>query len=371
MGAPNGAAPHHRVGDGRRDSVELLGNGLDRSHGSSQLENQHWRSYSDAEIARARAIDIADVAAARGLKLKRQGRELVGPCPRCGEGRDRFAIHVGKQLFHCRGCGGRGGGAIDLMRFLDGCSFIDAVEALTGLSGGHDCKSGHHRRSRSTVYNDDADNHDRASAIWRQARAPEGTPVEKYLKRRGLSLPSSEVIRYHPACPFGGRKVPAMVALVRNIVTNEPQAVHRTSLDLNGNKVALAVGGDRGDRMSLGPIKGGAVKLTDDAEVTKALGTGEGIETTLSLQLRPEWFGSPVWSLLDAGGLRHFPVLPGVETLFVAVDHDKLKQGQRAGQEAATEVSARWLAAGREVLLGWSTAEGEDLNDLLTGGDHV
>ena len=78
----------------------------------------------------------------------------------------------------------------------------------------------------------------------------------------------------------------------------------------------------------------------------------------------PEWFGSPVWSLLDAGGLRHFPVLSGVETLFAAVDHDA------PGIAAATEVNGRWSAAGREVLLGWSSAEGEDLNDLMTGGDH-
>ena len=31
--------------------------------------------------------------------------------------------------------------------------------------------------------------------------------------------------------------------------------------------------------MTLGSTKGGAVKLTDDADVTVALGIGEGIET--------------------------------------------------------------------------------------------
>jgi len=43
------------------------------------------------------------------------------------------------------------------------------------------------------------------------------------------------VIRFHPRCPFGkdasGRSVytPAMIALVRNIITNEPQAAHRSA----------------------------------------------------------------------------------------------------------------------------------------------
>jgi hypothetical protein len=45
--------------------------------------------------------------------------------------------------------------------------------------------------------------------------------------------------------------------------------------------------------MSLGPIVGGAIKLTADEDVTSGLGVGEGIETTLSLRHLPEWQGSP------------------------------------------------------------------------------
>ena len=45
---------------------------------------------------------------APALGLKRQGRELVGPCPACG-GIDRFAIKPvdgGAAVIHCRGCKG-------------------------------------------------------------------------------------------------------------------------------------------------------------------------------------------------------------------------------------------------------------------------
>jgi hypothetical protein len=254
--------------------------------------------------------------------------------------------------------------------FVDSIGFHDAVERLAGGTA-------RERRRPSGDGGSKPDGNDQdkrkrfALDIWHAARPAEGTPVEAYLKRRGLVLPSSEVVRYHQACAFGGHKVPAMIALVRNIITNEPQAIHRTALDPHGKKVAFNLGAASLERMSLGPIKGGAVKLTDDAEVTQALGVGEGIESTLSLQSQAEWYGSPVWSLLDAGGIRSFPVLPGIQTLFVAIDHDKPdRHGRRTGQRAASEVNTRWLAAGREVLLGWSTAEGEDLNDLIQGADH-
>ena len=153
-----------------------------------------------------------------------------------------------------------------------------------------------------------------------------------------------------------------MIALVRNIVSNEPQAIHRTALDRNGNKVEI-VGqdGKTRSRMTLGSMQGGAVKLTDDAEVTNAVGIGEGIETTLSLQRLPEWIGSPVWSLLSKNGVRDFPVLSGIETLMIAVDHD----AKQDGQKAATEAVARWRAAGREVLLAFPEAEGNDINDVI------
>lgn len=59
------------------------------------------RFFAD-QISRARAIDLADIAAGRGLELKRRGRELVGPCPVCCDGHDRFAINEGKRLWNCR-----------------------------------------------------------------------------------------------------------------------------------------------------------------------------------------------------------------------------------------------------------------------------
>ena len=202
-----------------------------------------------------------------------------------------------------------------------------------------------------------------ASALrfWEEARDPARSTVEAYLRRRGLMLPegaAGTAIRYHPSCPFSGNaRTPAMIALVRDVLTDAPKAVHRTALDLLGRKVT--VGGN--DRLSLGPVGSGAIKLTADAEVTSCLGVGEGIESALSLRLLPEFGASPVWSLISAGGIEQFPVLPGIEALWIAVDHDP------AGLRAAKVCGDRWSAAGVDVYHVTPRTPRTDLNDLFKG----
>jgi putative DNA primase/helicase len=76
---------------------------------------------------------------------------------------------------------------------------------------------------------DDNEGRTRAAlTIWTEAKDPRGTLVEGYLKSRKLELPDELTIgeiRFHQTCPFGAERLPAMVCLVRNIRTNEPQAI--------------------------------------------------------------------------------------------------------------------------------------------------
>ena len=92
------------------------------------------------------------------------------------------------------------------------------------------------------------------------------------------------------------------------------------------------------------------------------LGIGEGVESVLSLRNLPEFGPSPVWALIAAGGVESFPVLPGIESLWIAVDHDVNGRGQQASRSAGY----RWQAAGAEVFLKTPSAPGADLNDLFT-----
>ncbi|MGD9739870.1 MAG: toprim domain-containing protein [Bauldia sp.] len=191
-----------------------------------------------------------------------------------------------------------------------------------------------------------------ADALWREGRPIDGTPAEAYLARRGVSY-DGDALRWHPSCPFGpGVRQGCMIALVRNIVTNAAQAVHRTALDADGRKIG---------RKASGPISGGAVKLTPDEAVTRVIAIAEGIETALSIRALPDLGAIPVWSVLSAGGIAAFPVLPGIETVWIAADNDASGTGQRATRAAAL----RMHAAGIETIILSPTRQGLDLNDRV------
>lgn len=187
--------------------------------------------------------------------------------------------------------------------------------------------------------------------IWDEARDPVGTIVEKYLDSRGLELHpdiAGTVIKYHPTCWFGLEKLPCMVALFRDILSDEPIAVHRTALTTDGRKL---------DRRMLGSVANAAIKLDADANVTNGLTIGEGLETALSgrqLGFRP------TWSVGSAGAIARFPVLHGIEALTI------LTEDCEANSRAVESCGNRWLAEGAEVIL-VAPKSGKDLNDALRG----
>jgi len=192
---------------------------------------------------------------------------------------------------------------------------------------------------------------DLALAVWRQTVEIAGTLGETYLTRHRLLdiFEGVQNLRFHPACPFGSNKHPCMVALYRDIVTDEAKAIHRTALTVDGRKI---------DRKALGPKKGCAIKLDDNADVTVKLTIAEGIETALAgamLGFRP------VWALGDARELAAFPVLAGIESITILVDKDV----SGTGQAAALECSKRWTSAGREVFRVIPTMLGADMADVV------
>lgn len=118
--------------------------------------------------------------------------------------------------------------------------------------------------------------------IWREALAATGTLVETYLASRGLALPGDAPIRFHPACPRGAERLPAMLALTSGQQSGEPVGVHRTFLRADGAGKASGKA-----KMMLG--NAGIVRLVPDAEVTTGLGLAEGIETALSVMQGYGW----------------------------------------------------------------------------------
>jgi len=222
------------------------------------------------------------------------------------------------------------------------------------------------RRRDETRRHADKEKQDRtrqALMIWSEGQPCRGSPIEDYLYyTRGIgdwldTFPYlDKVFRYHPSCPFGGERLPCMLALVREIKTNAPVAIHRTALTTGQRP-------ERIDRKSLGPTTGGAIKISPDHEVHSGLLIGEGIETVLSASKLLQF--KPVWSLIDKNGLAKFPVLSGIESVTIAVDNDPSGDGQRA----ATEFVQRLTQAGVEVITA-KTNLVSDFNDFIREYKH-
>jgi CHC2 zinc finger/Toprim domain len=301
------------------------------------------------DIAKATPIE-AEVAQRGGLGLKRIGGELIGACPQCG-GRDRFAVSIRKQIFLCRGCG-RSGDVIAFVQHLDQCDFKTAVLTLAGDE---------HRPIAPVVkpteeHNKESDQEktERALKIWDEASEVNGTLAEQYLRRRGLELPDDDhALRFYSPCPIAGAAYPALIALFRDVLTDQPKAIHR---------IALAPGGILIAKRMLGRVAGCAVKLDADENVELSLSVGEGIETMIAARMRGF---RPAWALGSAGAIKQFPVLAGIGALTILVDNDEAdRNGRRAGPDAAAECSARWTAADREVRRIVPRRTGHDMADL-------
>lgn len=170
-----------------------------------------------------------------------------------------------------------------------------------------------------------------AKQIWAASTPLAGTLGESYLiDHRGLlgldeRLELEHCLRWHE----GDCMVVARMTAPSNAEITT--GIHRTFLNPDGSKL---------DRKMLG--RQGVIRLTPDEDVTHGLGIAEGIEDGLALLLSG-W--APIWCVTSAGGIKGFPVLPGIEALTIFADAD------RTGIEAAQACRTKWLEAGREAVI--------------------
>ena len=309
-------------------------------------------------LTAAKTIPIERELERRGHRLKRAGRELVGPCPVCG-GTDRFGVNVQKRIWNCRGCA-RGGDVIDLVKHIDGITTAEAVRMLTGMTSNRSTRTlPTPKDSVDDFALDDfaatpiPDGFEIAKRIWRETVDIEGTPGEAYFARRGIPLnevPNLAGLRWHPRCPWEGGTAPCVVGRFTDSVTGEPRGIWRRPID--------------GDKpKSLGPMRGCVIRLWPDESVTTGLVIGEGVETVLATATRCISRGAllqPAWAAGSAGNLESFPILSGIGTLTVLADNDESGRGQQAAKRCAI----RWGEAGREMTLFTPRNRG-DFNDVV------
>lgn len=241
----------------------------------------------------------------------------------------------------------------------------------------------------------------RAKGLWLSgAEGIAGTPVEAYLRGRGIDLRAlgrqPRAIRFHPEVTYlhesskcdpetgevilddQGRplmvreqmKLPAMLSAIVN-GAGDIVACHRTYLAQRPDG-SWGKAGIPDAKKVLGDYRGGCVRLSNG--VAEGGGRGkplnqcppgsrvyvaEGIETALSaVVLRPE---ARVVAAVSLQGMARVELPATVAEVVLIADHDTHPQAQAAFQ-AAIEAHAK---AGRLVRVWRSPEAGEDLNDAL------
>ena len=285
----------------------------------------------------------------QGLQLENRARKIVEQlggawsrsrgmccCPAHDDRTPSLSITLGKRaiLVHC----------------FAGCTNEAVIEAMAGLgiriADLFDGTSGPIvAEPREEVANRNA------LRLWREASTIAGSPAEKYLVSRGITISSPE-LRFHPRMPLGPkgavRFLPAMVAAVRNDAGI--LALHRSFLDLDKTSLASF---DQ-PRRALGSPGSGAVRFAYPNG--GRLGLAEGNETALSAM---QMFNVPCWATLgnERFGLATIP--ESVRQLYLFVDNDA---GGHLAEERAREAYA---CEGRLIVTRRPELTGDDWNDVL------
>jgi hypothetical protein len=180
------------------------------------------------------------------------GRTVSGTCPFCSHTRKQanqrkrvFAIKLkdeGFAVFNCAHCGESG-----YVHSDSTARVVDLAEARRRIA-----------EAARKETEDKAQRTAAALALWNERQSFVGSKAETYLREtRGLgawveAFDLDQSLGFHPSCPFGNERLPCMLALVRGIRSDKPQAIHRTALTGEAKPQRI-------DRLSLGPVAGGAV----------------------------------------------------------------------------------------------------------------
>jgi putative DNA primase/helicase len=257
----------------------------------------------------------------------------------------------------------QGGGPLSTLEHATGLTGRALIEYAAALAGSAPVNGVKHPVAEIVSKEQRAENAAREIELILARAAPlAGTAGETYLASRGLRLPETPDLLFHPDLTYWDTRTgyPALIAIVRD-AAGEQIAIHRTYLALDGS--------GKGDvpkpRMMLGSTAGGAVRLGHVRE-HGVVGLAEGIETGLSvMQACP---ALPVWATLSSGNLEQVVLTPEVRHVVIVADHD----GEGVGLKVAERAAGRFDAEGRRVWIAHPPDAGDDFNDLLLKkGSHA
>ena len=211
-----------------------------------------------------------------------------------------------------------------------------------------------------------------ARRLWAAAEPIEGTPAERYLRRRGIIGLRTEVLRFHPRCfhraSYAGpnadnRRVADDVSLVSSRYRSQWPALLARVTDLDGGLTGVhrtwldPAMADKAPldppRKSMGYLAGNGVRFGRSTDI---LAAGEGLETVLSVRMALP--NLPCVAALSASLLTALRIPDGLKRLYIIADADP------AGENAVRQLVERAEAGGVHAIP-LTFPEGDDANDAL------
>lgn len=302
------------------------------------------------------------------------------PCPVCnGKDRFRFDDRSGNGDWVCSGHGQRrgssvgSGNGVDLLMGYLNKEFRDVVNDVRSVIFGGELP----KVDRPAVVVTPTDRHKVLEScnkvLAKSLPVQMGSPVDRYLKLRGLAYGATPTLRYVPNLGYykPGKENPELVgrfpAMIAPIVdvNNQLLGLHRTWLAPRGEGKAPV---DEPKKLSNKGCAGGAIRLFDPVDGFIAI--TEGIETALAVN---ELYGWPVWATIATAFMEAVELPKEINKVVICADYDEVdaNTGVRPGHKAAIALRDRLLKEGRQVKIMLPAREGMDFNDTLNERNAV
>lgn len=284
-------------------------------------------------------VDVANAS----VKLIKSGHEFKACCPFHDDRTPSLTLYQSNAgwRWQCFGCG-LGGDVIDWLAALHRLTVSDAAKMLAGGN----VPSIHVAAPPPA---DKAHKGEQARKVWAESLPIAGTPAETYLRRRNIDIGLPDCLRF-ARCRFAGEVRPMLIAAVAGH-DNRVQAIHRIVLKNDGSKADL----DGGKvKFSLGPVMGGAIRLTGSAN---GMLVCAGVEDGLTLLQQQ---GQAVWAVTGDVALPALELPAGVRSVVVAHDNDD------SGKTAGSKTAHKMAAEGRQVRLIQPLPGFKDFNEEIS-----
>jgi DNA primase len=193
---------------------------------------------------------------------------------------------------------------------------------------------------------EDEEKIDKARALWRHGQPIDGTPAERYLRNRAISLDLPPTLRFTNIWnPEAGAPLPCLLAAISG-PDKQVCAVQRIYLCDDGSGKAEV----ENPKLTLGKLLNGACRLAPAGPV---LGLAEGLETGMSAMAM---YQVPVW--VACGSRLDQVAIPDMVERLVIFD-------DRGGEHIALKAAAAHERPGRKITIVYPPESHKDFNDVL------